>query len=613
MQTNCGLWTSPITTTMVTSAQKRFENILIDDGEIYWNEMRPMEDGRCVIVKKAKEGTIEDVLPLPFSARTRVHEYGGLSFAVAKGVLYFVNDKDQRIYVKDKPLTELGARFADLRVTGRHLIAVGEKGKDNFLAAIDISTGQYETIASGQDFYASPELSPDGKKLAFLTWSSAHMPWDGTDLWVGDFQEGKLSNIQHVAGSGAESIFQPQWSPQGVLHFISDKSGFWNLYKLEQERIEALCPKKAEFGLPQWVFGLSTYAFVGNQILAAYEENGLWNLATLAPFKKIEIPGSYFSQIRSQDGHIAFIHGSFSEGKSVVYIPPSGPLVSKSIETLAQNRVPHLDKSNFSNPQFISFPSSKGRIAYGFYYPPANQNFKLRPGELPPLIVKTHGGPTSCAPNTFDLKIQYWTSRGFAVLDVDYGGSTGYGKAYRDLLKGNWGIVDVEDCEAGAKFLIEKKLADPKKLAITGGSAGGFTTLSALTFGDLFTVGASYYGVSDLSLLANETHKAESHYLDQLIAPYPEQKSVYDARSPIFSVDKLHCPIIFFQGLEDKIVPPNQAEKMYTALRKRGIPTELVMYAGEQHGFRKAENIRDSLEKELAFYLKSWQISLATS
>jgi dipeptidyl aminopeptidase/acylaminoacyl peptidase len=593
---------------MVTSAQKRFEYILIDNDEIYWSEMRPMEGGRYTIVKRTKEGKIEDTLPLPYSARTRVHEYGGLSFAVSEGTLYFVNEKDQRIYMKNKPMTEAGTRFADLRVAGDYLIAVGEKGKDNFLAAIEIKTGRCKQIASGEDFYASPELSPDGKKLAFLTWNCAHMPWDGTDLWVGDFQDGNLSQVKHVAGGKTESIFQPQWSPEGILHFISDKSGFWNLYKIEQERIEALSPKEAEFGLPQWVFGLSTYAFLGSQILAAYEETGSWQLATLNPFKKLDIPGNYFSQIRAKNGHIAFIQGSFSEGKSVVYIPPQKPLTPKNIKVLARNRIPHLDKSFFSIPQFISFRSSNGRSAYGFYYPPANQNFKPRLGELPPLIVKTHGGPTGCAPNTFDLKIQYWTSRGFALLDVDYGGSTGYGKAYRDSLKGNWGIVDVEDCEAGARFLIEKKLVDPKRLAITGGSAGGFTTLSALTFGKLFTVGASYYGVSDLSLLANETHKAESHYLDQLIAPYPEKKEIYDARSPIFSVDKLHCPIIFFQGLEDKIVPPNQAEKMYTALRKRGIPTELVMYEGEQHSFRKAENIRDSLEKELAFYLKAWAV-----
>ena len=608
-QKPCGNWPSPITVSLVTAAQKRFENILIDQDDIYWNEMRPMEGGRYTIVKRTKDGKIEDILPSTLSVRSRVHEYGGLSFAVAEGALYFVNDKDQRIYFNNKPFSEAGVRFADLRIIKDHLIAVGEKGKDNFLAAIDLKTGTHEIIASGEDFYASPEVSPDGKKLAFLTWNSARMPWDGTSLWVADLQNGQLSHIKHMAGGEAESIFQPQWSPEGVLHFISDKTGFWNLYRKNNEQIEALCSKEADFGLPQWVFGLSTYAFLDNKIVAAYEENGIWTLATLNPFKKLAFSGTYFSQLRAKNGVLAFIQGSFTQGKSVVYIPPSKPLTQKNVQILASNRIPHLDQSFFSIAQFISFPSSNGRIAYGFYYPPASKDFKLRPGELPPLIVKTHGGPTGCASNTFDLKIQYWTSRGFAILDVDYGGSTGYGRAYRDLLKGNWGIVDVEDCEAGARFLIEKKLADPKKLAITGGSAGGFTTLSALTFGNLFTVGASYYGVSDLSLLVNETHKAESHYLDQLIAPYPEKKEIYDARSPIFSVDKLHCPIIFFQGLEDKIVPPNQAEKMYTALRKRGIPTELVMYEGEQHGFRKAENIRDSLEKELAFYLKTWNIA----
>lgn len=605
---SCGTWDSPITAYSVTAAQKRFENICIDQDDIYWNEMRPTEGGRYAIVKRRCDGKIEDVLPSHFSARSRVYEYGGLSFAVSQGILYFVNEKDQRIYVKDKPLSEAGIRFADLKVAQNHLIAVGEKGKDNFLAAIDLKTGQHKIIASGKAFYTSPEISPDGKKLAFLTWDIERMPWDGTDLWVGDLNNGDLSNAQHIAGSEAESIFQPQWSPSGILHFISDKSGFWNLYRLEKNAIEPICPKQAEFGLPQWVFGLSTYAFVGDDILAAYEENGLWSLALLKPFKKLPIPGTYFSQIRAFNGHIAFIQGSFSESKQVVYMAPGKQLEPKNIQILAHNRTPHIDQKFFSTAEFITFPSSKGRSAYGFYYPPASASYKPKTGELPPLIVKTHGGPTGCAPNTFDLKIQYWTSRGFAILDVDYAGSTGYGRYYRDLLKGNWGIADVEDCEAGARFLIEKKLADPKRLAITGGSAGGFTTLCALTFGTLFTVGASYYGVCDLSLLAHETHKAESRYLDLLIAPYPAGKDIYEARSPIFSVDKLHCPIIFFQGLDDKIVPPNQAEKMYTALRQRGIPTELVMYKEEQHGFRKAQNIQDALEKELNFYLKTWSV-----
>ncbi len=602
----CGTWDSPITASLVTASQKRFENICIDQDDIYWNEMRPTEGGRYVIVKRSPDGTVKDILPPPFSARSRVYEYGGLSFAISNGILYFVNEKDQRIYIKDKPLSEPGIRFADLKVAQDHLIAVGEKGKDNFLAAIDLKTGQHKIIASDKAFYTSPEISPDGKKLAFLTWDIERMPWDGTDLWVGDLTNGELSNVKHIAGGETESIFQPQWSPSGILHFISDKSGFWNLYRLNKNTPEPICPKKAEFGLPQWVFGLSTYAFLGGDILATYEENGCWTLATLNPFKKLDIPGVYFSQIRAKNGHIAFIQGSFSEGKSIAYIPSPKKLEAKNIQLLAHNRIPHIDKKFFSIPQFITFPSANGRSAYGFYYPPASASCKPKPGETPPLIVKTHGGPTGCAPNTFDLKIQYWTSRGFAILDVDYAGSTGYGRAYRDLLKGNWGIADVEDCEAGARFLIEKKLADPKRLAVTGGSAGGFTTLCALTFGKLFTVGASYYGVSDLSLLAHETHKAESRYLDQLIAPYPAGKDIYEARSPIFSVDKLHCPIIFFQGLDDKIVPPNQAEKMYTALRSRGIRTELVMYEGEQHGFRKADNIQDALEKELSFYLASW-------
>lgn len=564
--------------------------------------MRPSEGGRTVVVKWTPGKKTVDLTPPNYSARSRVREYGGGAFTVHRGEVYWVNDKDQQIYFKGQPLTESGTRFADLRVAGNFLIAVGEKGNESFLAAISLKTGKYEKITSGRDFYASPELSADGKKLAFLTWDHPNMPWDETELWVGDYLNGKLSNLQKVAGGKSESIFQPQWSPEGVLHFVSDKTGWWNLYRLNEKGCEALYPLEAEFGLPQWVFGMSTYAFVEGKILCTYQQNGKWSLATLFPFTKIPIEGCYFSQIRANQGFAVFITGSATEAKSIVRLD----LKSLKTETIAHNPKLSIDPLYFSIPTFISYPSANGRTAYGFFYLPSSRDYKKK-GPFP-LIVMSHGGPTGCANNTFDLKIQYWTSRGFAILDVDYGGSTGYGRAYRELLKGNWGIVDVEDCEYGVKYLMTQGKIDPQKIAITGASAGGYTTLAALTFGKTFTVGASYYGVSDLLALVAETHKFEAHYLEGLIAPYSKGKAIYEARSPLFSADKLHCPIIFFQGTEDKIVPPSQAQKMYEALKNRGILTELVLYEGEQHGFRKAENIRNSLERELNFYLQAWGI-----
>jgi dipeptidyl aminopeptidase/acylaminoacyl peptidase len=644
-----GTWNSPITTEWVTLGQKRFGMIVMEGNDVYWEEQRPNEGGRTVIVKNGKEAISDQ-----FSSRTRVHEYGGASFTVKDGIIYFVNDKDHRIYIKDQPLTEPGTRFADLKIAGNYLVAVGEKGSDNFLSAIDLATGKYELIATGHDFYASPALSPDGKKLAFLSWDHPNMPWDGTDLWTGDFQDGKLTNVQHVAGGKSESIFQPQWSKEGKLYYVSDRSGWWNLYRntlenrefdqkvpqnssseraaiaerqdaSEEKNSEAkptpsktdsptcfgiyqdkmpLCPMEAEFGLPQWVFGMSTYAFVDDKIVAAYQQNGQWQLAMLPPFKTLPLSGTYFSQIRTSGNMAALIKGSPTEPTAVVRLN----LTTLKEEILAQNLKPHIDPGYFSTPKFLTYPSANGRKAYAYFYSPANKDYQPPEGELPPLIVMSHGGPTSATVSNFNLRMQYWTSRGFAVLDVDYGGSTGYGRAYRDQLKNNWGIVDVEDCEAGAQYVISQKWVDPKRAAITGGSAGGFTTLAALTFGKVFTVGASYYGVSDLSGLVEDTHKFESRYLEGLVAPYPEGLETYQSRSPLQCVDQLHCPVIFFQGAEDKVVPQNQAEKMFNALQKRGILTDLIIYEGEQHGFRKAENIRDSLEKERLFYLKVWNI-----
>jgi dipeptidyl aminopeptidase/acylaminoacyl peptidase len=593
-----GHWTSPITPEWLTHSQKKFGQIVLDADSVYWDECRPNEKGRYVIVERTADGTLKEHTAEGMSCRTRVHEYGGLAFAVSKGNVYFVNDKDQRIYLKNEPLTEAGVRVADFHIAGNYLFGVGEKGRDNFLFSLHLPTKKFNKIASGHDFYSSPAISPDGKQIAFLTWDHPNMPWDGTDLWVGELYEGEILNPKKVAGGKNESIFQPAWSPEGVLHFVSDRTGFWNLYTLEGP----VHPMEAEFGMPGWVFGMSTYAFTEDKIVCCYTRGGLWEMAEMPPWKKLDLPWTFYTQIRSTDDKTYFIAASSKEDRSIVEYDR----MTEQTTVIAHNPLPHIDPQTLSIPELITFPSH-GRKSFAIYYPPRNKEWQAPEGTLPPLIVMSHGGPTSQVAAVFDLKIQFWTSRGFAVVDVNYGGSTGYGRAYRDALKKNWGIIDVQDCESAAQYLISQKKADPKRVAIRGGSAGGFTTLAALTFGDTFTVGASYYGVSDLKILSEETHKFESHYLDELIGPYPEAKSVYEARSPLLNVDKLHCPVIFFQGSEDLIVPVDQSERMYNALKKKGIETELIIYPGEQHGFRNSENIKDSLMRELAFYNKIWK------
>ncbi len=593
-----GLWNSPISPEWLTHSQKKYGQIVLEGDSIYWDELRPHEKGRYVIMEKKPDGTLKEHTPEGMSCRTRVHEYGGIAYTVADGDVYFVNDKDQRIYLKNEPLTEAGMKAADFHVVGSYLIGVGEKGHDNFLFALHLPTKKLNRMATGHDFYSSVAISPDGQKVAYLTWNHPNMPWDGTELWIADFIDGELLNTQKVAGSAIESIFQPAWSPEGILHCISDKTGWWNLYKFENGKWTPLHAMDAEFGMPGWVFGMSTYAFAGDKIVCSFTQNGIWKMAELSPWKVLDLPWTFFTQIRSTESKTVFIAASDTQDRSIVEYDRK----SHKTTVIAHNPIPHIDPETLSLPELITFPSQKKRVAHAIYYPPKNKEWKPPAGSLPPLIVMSHGGPTAQVLPVFDLKIQFWTSRGFGVVDVNYGGSTGYGRAYRDALKNNWGIVDVEDCEAAAKYLIAQGKADPKRIAIRGGSAGGYTTLAGLTFTDTFTVGASYYGVSSLSALANETHKFESRYLDGLVGPYPAAESIYKARSPIEHVERLNCPVIFFQGAEDLVVPVDQAQKMYDALLKKGIKSELIIYPEEQHGFRKVENIKDSLLRELAFY-----------
>ena len=441
------------------------------------------------------------------------------------------------------------------------------------------------------------------------------MPWDGTQLYTARFNgQGKLGEPHLVAGGKTESIFQPEWSPDNVLHFVSDRNGWWNLWRSEKGQLWQLTSLQGEFGKPQWVFGSGTYSFASDELIACcYTENNTWKIAMFhIPSKMmlaIETPYSEMGRgdLKVGDGKIVFVGGASTLPMSVVQID----LASSKWWELRKSNQLEIDEGYLSVAQPVEFPTENGLTAHAYYYPPRNRDFEGTSGEKPPLLVKSHGGPTGSASTALDLGIQFWTSRGIAVLDVNYGGSTGYGREYRDRLLGTWGIVDVEDCCNGALHLVSLGEADGDRLAIDGGSAGGYTTLAALTFKDVFKAGASHYGVSDLEALAKETHKFESRYLDNLVGPYPASLDLYKERSPINHTEKLSCPLILFQGLEDQIVPPNQAEMMFAAVRDKGIPTAYIPFEGEQHGFRRSENIKRALEAELYFYSKVFGFELS--
>lgn len=587
-----GFWPSPITAEAVSKGIASYSFTEIEGDNFYWIETRP--DGRSMLMSLEGELT-----PSPYNVRSRVHEYGGRPYAVFEGNVYFINFHDQALYRIQEgridQITDGSVYFAELIVSEFGIIAVAERRGavvDNFLALIDPITGAIATLASGHDFYGSPALSPDGKKMAWITWDHPNMPWDGTDLWVADFNSGKLVNPVHIAGGLNESIFQPGWSPSGKLHYVSDISGWWNLYRYEGT---ALYPCAAEFGVPLWVLGMRTYGFDGEDVIASYQKEGRWGLVRIDAdglVSKLDFQASHIHSFTVSCGKALFI-----ASQVIVLDLASGNMnIVRTSET-------SIDPGFCSEGMPIEFPGKGSHFVKAYYYPPVNKDCTAPINTKPPLIVKAHGGPTAQCNNSFSWIIQYWTSRGFAVVDVNYGGSSGYGREYRDLLKKQWGIIDWEDCESSARYLIAEGLVDPEKIFIEGSSAGGYTVLSALTFGTVFTAGASYYGISDLSLLTRETHKFESRYMDQLIGPYPEYQAVYEARSPIMNQGLLKSPVILFQGEEDQVVPPNQAKEFYEILIDRGIKAELVLYPSEQHGFRKAETIQDALEKELAFYL----------
>lgn len=614
-----GSWRSPITSDLIVAATVRFDQIALDGATLYWTEGRPTEGGRQVVVRRRPDGRTEDVNPPPFNARTRVHEYGGGAFVVADGRVVFAHFDDQRLYREvpggaPEPLTPPGVdlRFADAvydRRRGR-LVCVREDhtapGEPvNTIVAVALAGEDAgRVLVAGSDFYAAPRLSPDGARLAWLAWNHPNMPWDGCELWVASVRDdGTLGQPERIAGGPQEAIYQPEWSPEGVLHFVSDRTGWWNLYRWRDGVVEPLCPLEAEFGRPHWVFGTKTYGFAGDErIVCAYVERGLWRLAWLDPERRalapIATPYTEIRDIRVGPDQALLLAGAPTEPQSVVRLD----LATGRTKALRRSSAVELDPSYISEPEPIEFPTEGGLTAYAFFYRPKNPDFRAPAGEKPPLLVMSHGGPTGATTSWLRLDVQFWTSRGIAVLDVNYGGSTGYGRAYRERLAGRWGIVDVDDCVNGARYLVQQGLVDGERLLITGGSAGGYTTLAALTFRDVFRAGASHFGVSDLEALAKETHKFESRYLDKLVGPYPERRDLYRERSPLHHVDRLNRPVIFFQGLEDRIVPPNQAELMVESLQARRIPVAYLPFAGEQHGFRRAENIKRAFDAELFFF-----------
>jgi dipeptidyl aminopeptidase/acylaminoacyl peptidase len=619
-----GTWQSPITSERIARGSIRLSQVTLDGDDLYWIESRPTEGGRYVVMRRSPDGMIEDVTPAGMNARTMVYEYGGAACSISGGVVIFSNFDDQILFRQDRgddpvaitpePEATASIRYADPRLSpdARTIICIRERHSEgseavNEIVALPATGGEPQVIAAGRDFYAYPRISPDGRRLAWIEWDHPRMPWDGTELWLADLDaSGSLSNARQVAGGPEEAVFQPEWSPEGVLHFVSDPTGWWNLYRMEGDEIVALAPMQAEFGKPQWMLEATTYAFLSEgRIASIYTLRGIDYLGIVSPGEGLthtfDLPFNAIEHITCAAGNrVALIAGGAELGEALVLLDTN----SGEFERIPRGNDAPVDPGYISPAQPIEFPTTGDLTAHAFYYAPKNRDYVAPLDELPPLVVFSHGGPTSATSPALNMSIQFWTSRGFAVVDVNYGGSTGYGRAYRERLREQWGVVDVDDCVNAARYLVAQNLADPDRLAIRGGSAGGYTTLAALTFSDLFTAGASYFGISDLETMTQDTHKFESRYLDSMVGPWPETAERYRARSPIHHTDRLTAPMILLQGLEDKVVPPNQAEAMVEALREKGLPYAYIAYEGEQHGFRRFENIKRSFDAELYFYAR---------
>ena len=614
-----GSWDSPFTTELATANVRGFSYLDSCGEYLFWTEDRPSE-GRTVLVRW-QDGESIDLTPSPFSVRSRVHEYGGKAYTVSDSEFWFVNADDQNVYCGDiqgtQEITRVvsgdqSERFGDLAIEPSHrrLFAIRERHglkeeADNDICCIDLATGQVSSVFAGHDFYSTPRVSPDGSRIAFLAWDHPNMPWDGTQLYV-SMLGADASSATLVSGDARTSVTEPRWVDDHKLAFVSDETGYWNLYLYDELGIESIAPEDVEYGFPLWNFGGRNYLPLDDRFMVATRNApGEKSLVIVDMVTKLISPyeesfSSYSSLTFHEDG-LAFIAGS-NDGFGRIVTKERG---TGALSVLAVASDSELLSDMVARPETITYTGSQGSDVHAYFYRPCNSEFTGESTSRPPLLVLSHGGPTSNTQPSFSFRIQYYTSRGWAVLDVDYGGSTGYGREYRERLNGNWGIVDVGDCVCGVRELIARDEVDPQKIAIKGGSAGGYTTLQGLTISDVFKVGASHYGVADARILAQDTHKFESRYIDQLI---PADQ--LDERSPIHHTDRLNCPIIFFQGLEDRVVPPNQATLMFEKLKDKGIPTPLFLFEGEGHGFRKAENIKTCMEAEYLFFAKVFGIEI---
>jgi dipeptidyl aminopeptidase/acylaminoacyl peptidase len=627
-----GSWPTPITSELVVRAAARPTAVTVDGDEIWWGEFRPGEGGRTAVVRRSPDGSTTDVLPPPWNARTRVHEYGGGAWAVADGTLWFTEFADQRLYrlaaggaepvaVTPEPPVPSGVRFGDLRVLpgGAGVLAVRETHTGSG-AAVDVvneivrvgDDGAVEVLVTGPDFVSDPVLAPDGTTPAWLQWEHPDMPWDAAQLVV----RAADGTAIVVAGGTGESIVQPTWGADGTLWFLGDATDVWSLHRWRPGGpVELVLDVGTDIAGPQWVLGQHRFALLADgRIVLAYGRDGADRLGVLGQdgdLRELDLPYAAYSSLTAQGTAVVCVAGGPTSEPVVLRVPVDGG----EPEVLRAARDLELDPAWFSRPEHVTFPTRDGgtgiAVAHAQVYPPANPEATGPVGERPPLLVMVHGGPTAAASSVLDVAVQYWTSRGFCVADVDYRGSTGYGRRYREALKGRWGVVDLDDVIACAHWLADQGRVDPERMAIRGGSAGGYTTLAALTLRPgVFSAGASHYGVADLAALAADTHKFESRYLDGLVAPWPEGADVYAERSPITHVDALATPLAVFQGDEDRIVPKEQAEAIVSALRDKGVPHAYLLFPGEQHGFRRAENIRAALDGELSFYAQVWGFGL---
>jgi dipeptidyl aminopeptidase/acylaminoacyl peptidase len=613
-----GTWPSPIAAADLARSSIALTYVRALGGVPYWLESRPAESGRYVVVTQRSDGGVTELTPPGFNARTRVHEYGGVPYVPGGDVICFANFSDQRLYTHRKgsaplPLTPEGYRYADFELdpSGRALLfcvredhtARGEP--KNAIVCLSTAAGGAGTVLFGaSDFVAYPRVSPDGKRLAWIAWNHPDMPWDSSTLYVADLAADTLLNVTPIAGGARESVLEPAWDADGTLYFISDRSDWWNLYRWTGTQVEPVLAIAAEVAGPLWVLGQANYALTGDGRavlrygVKAQDKLGVVDLRT-GKLRTLDVPYSSLSSVTLQDADTALaIAASQTEEAAVVSID----LNTAACTTLRAPGEIRVARTSISRAEPIEFPTDHGRTAHAFFYPPVNAGFAAPAGEKPPLVVKIHGGPTSHSRDELSLAVQFWTTRGFAMLDVNHGGSSGFGRQYRERLDGNWGIVDVRDTVAAVKYLAAHSRVDIERVAIRGGSAGGFTVLSALAFHDVFKAGANYYGVSDLEALAEDTHKFESRYLDRLVAPLPAGRAIYEARAPIRHLDGFKAPLITFQGAEDKVVPPSQSRAIVAALQNKGVRVAYIEFEGEQHGFRKAESIVRSLEAELAFY-----------